>query len=150
MRCLIWYHLCNLKNMKNTHGGVLILVKLQASARYQYINLVTIQYKNCLSIFKRNFFWYDFCNFVSFKFYVKISPAEVSLRNSAFDLDEDFDSKEDLLLYFVAIQQKINRFQKTVFHKKSLTRINLAFRIENLGKLTFWTKITGVWDSKYK
>ena len=23
MRCAIWYHLCNLKNVKNTHGGVL-------------------------------------------------------------------------------------------------------------------------------
>ena len=32
MRCAIWYHLYNLKNVKNTHGGVLILVKLQASA----------------------------------------------------------------------------------------------------------------------
>ena len=30
MRCVIWYHLYNLKNVKNTHGGVLILVKLQA------------------------------------------------------------------------------------------------------------------------
>ena len=30
MRCAIWYHLHNLKNIKNTHGGVLILVKLQA------------------------------------------------------------------------------------------------------------------------
>ena len=29
MRCAIWYHLYNSKNMKNTHGGVLILVKLQ-------------------------------------------------------------------------------------------------------------------------
>ena len=29
MRCAIWYHLYNLKNMKNTNGGVLILVKLQ-------------------------------------------------------------------------------------------------------------------------
>ena len=29
MRCVIWYHLYNLKNVKNTHGGVLILVKLQ-------------------------------------------------------------------------------------------------------------------------
>ena len=29
MRCTIWYHLCNLKNVKNTHGGVLLLVKLQ-------------------------------------------------------------------------------------------------------------------------
>ena len=26
----IWYHLYNLKNVKNTHGGVLLLVKLQA------------------------------------------------------------------------------------------------------------------------
>ena len=26
-----WYHLYNLKNVKNAHGGVLILVKLQAS-----------------------------------------------------------------------------------------------------------------------
>ena len=32
MRCAIWYHLYNLKNVKNTHGGVLILVKLQAEA----------------------------------------------------------------------------------------------------------------------
>ena len=30
MRCAIWYHLYNFKNMKNTHGGVSILVKLQA------------------------------------------------------------------------------------------------------------------------
>ena len=26
----IWYHLYNLENLKNTHGGVLVLVKLQA------------------------------------------------------------------------------------------------------------------------
>ena len=31
MRCAIWYNLYNFKkNIKNTHGGVLILVKLQA------------------------------------------------------------------------------------------------------------------------
>ena len=29
-RWAIWYHLYNLKNVKKTHGGVLILVKLQA------------------------------------------------------------------------------------------------------------------------
>ena len=28
MRCTIWYHLYNLKNVKNTLGGVLLLVKL--------------------------------------------------------------------------------------------------------------------------
>ena len=30
MRCTIWYYLYNLKNVKNIHGGVLPLVKLQA------------------------------------------------------------------------------------------------------------------------
>ena len=30
MRCAIFYHLYNLKNKKITHGGVLLLVKLQA------------------------------------------------------------------------------------------------------------------------
>ena len=28
----IWYHLYNLKNLKNTHGGVLRLIKLQDSS----------------------------------------------------------------------------------------------------------------------
>ena len=28
VRCAIWYHLYNLKNVKNTHGGVLILSKV--------------------------------------------------------------------------------------------------------------------------
>ena len=28
MRCVIWYHLHNLKNVKNTHEGVLLLAKL--------------------------------------------------------------------------------------------------------------------------
>ena len=32
MRCAILYHLYNVKNVKNTHGEVLILVKLQAEA----------------------------------------------------------------------------------------------------------------------
>ena len=32
MLCVFWYHLYNLKTVKNTHRGVLLLVKLQASA----------------------------------------------------------------------------------------------------------------------
>ena len=32
MLCAIWYHLCNLKNVKNTHGEVLLLVKLNVEA----------------------------------------------------------------------------------------------------------------------
>ena len=30
--CAIWYHLNNLKNVKNTHGGVSLLIKLQVLA----------------------------------------------------------------------------------------------------------------------
>ena len=36
MFCVIWYHLYNLKNVKNTHGGVLLLVK------------VVVQYKRAI------------------------------------------------------------------------------------------------------
>ena len=38
VRCAIWYHLYNVKNLnnfvkfKNTHGGVLVLVKVQAES----------------------------------------------------------------------------------------------------------------------
>ena len=39
--CTVWYHLYNFKNVKNTHRGVLLLVKLQApSCRNQSIDLL--------------------------------------------------------------------------------------------------------------
>ena len=34
VRCVIWYHLYNLQNVKNGHGGVLILVKLPNRATH--------------------------------------------------------------------------------------------------------------------
>ena len=37
VRCAIWYHMYNLNNVKNTHGGVLILIKLQAAQRITYM-----------------------------------------------------------------------------------------------------------------
>ena len=33
MRCEVWYHLYNLKNVKNTYGGVLVFVKLLAEMK---------------------------------------------------------------------------------------------------------------------
>ena len=36
--CTIWYHSYNLKNVKATHGGVLLLVKLQAFSLQLYWN----------------------------------------------------------------------------------------------------------------
>ena len=36
IRCVIRYHLYNIENMKNSHGGVLLVVKLQAFSRQLY------------------------------------------------------------------------------------------------------------------
>ena len=40
MLCIIWCHLYNLKHVKNTHAGVLLLAKLQASA-YNFKKRIT-------------------------------------------------------------------------------------------------------------
>ena len=31
MRCAFWYHSCSIKDVKNIYGGVLLLIKLQAT-----------------------------------------------------------------------------------------------------------------------
>ena len=50
MFCTIWYYLYNLKSVKNTHGGVLLLVKLQTFITYVKIQLVQI-FPSFLTIF---------------------------------------------------------------------------------------------------
>ena len=54
MRCAIWYHLYNFKNVKNAHGGMLLLVKLQASATLLKLTLLHVHF----SCFKWNK-WYQ-------------------------------------------------------------------------------------------
>ena len=46
MLCAIWYHLHNFKNVKNTHGGVLLLVELTKKALLK----VTLIYE-CFHVF---------------------------------------------------------------------------------------------------
>ena len=38
VRCAIWHHLHNLKNVKNTHGGVLTLVTLLHGCFSRFLN----------------------------------------------------------------------------------------------------------------
>ena len=40
-----------------------------------------------------------------FSYVLKLPSVKISLPKSIFDLDEDFDSKEDLLLYYVTIKK---------------------------------------------
>ena len=51
-----WYHLYNLKNVKNIHGGALILVKLQASAyKFTKINIPPWVFFTFFELYK----WYQ-------------------------------------------------------------------------------------------
>ena len=52
MLCTIWYHLYNFKNVKNTHGGVLLLVKLQALAATHQLLEDNFQAKKASSLQK--------------------------------------------------------------------------------------------------
>ena len=55
MRCAIWYHLYNLKDVKNIHGGVLILVKLQTEdCNFTKINTLPWVFFMFLKLYK----WY--------------------------------------------------------------------------------------------
>ena len=47
MHCAILYHLYNFKSVKNVHGGVLILVKLQASGKINPPPWVFFTFLNC-------------------------------------------------------------------------------------------------------
>ena len=55
MFCAIWYHLYNLKNVKNTHGGVLLLVKLQANLQVTKSNTPPLVFFTFFKLYK----WYQ-------------------------------------------------------------------------------------------
>ena len=64
MLCAIWYHLYNFKNVKSTHGGVLLLVKLQASAcNYTKSNTPLWVFFTFLKLYK----WYQIVQRVTYK-----------------------------------------------------------------------------------
>ena len=73
MLCTIWYHLCNLKNLKNTHRGALLFV-------------VTLIH-GCCSRFFKPYKWYQiaqrityFVNYCSFLSCVQASVKQLRQR----------------------------------------------------------------------
>ena len=63
MRCAIWYHLQNLKNVKSTHGGVLILVKLQDKAsNFTKINTALWAFFTFFKLYK----WYQIAQRITY------------------------------------------------------------------------------------
>ena len=63
MLCTIWYHLYHLKNVKSTHGGVLILVKLQAKAcNFIKINNPPLVFFTLFTLYK----WYQIAQRITY------------------------------------------------------------------------------------
>ena len=62
VRCAIWYHLYNLKNVKNILGGALILVQLQDQPATL---LILALLRGCFSRFKLNK-WYQIAQRITF------------------------------------------------------------------------------------
>ena len=54
----IWHHLYNLKNVKNNHGGVLLLVKLQALLKVTLLH-------GCFSRFFKLYKWHQIAQRIS-------------------------------------------------------------------------------------
>ena len=44
MLCAIWNHLYNCTDLKNTHGGVILLIKLQACTKSRKVYQILINY----------------------------------------------------------------------------------------------------------
>ena len=47
MSCAIWYHLYNLKNEKNTRGGMLLLVKTATLLKVTLLHGCFLRFSNC-------------------------------------------------------------------------------------------------------
>ena len=62
MLCAIWYHLYNLKNVKNTHGGVLLLVAEACNFKVTLLHGCFPRFLNCTNDTKsRNVLLLDVC-----------------------------------------------------------------------------------------
>ena len=64
MLCAIWYYLHSFKNVKNTHGRVLLLVKLQAEA-YNFTKSNTTPWM--FFTFSKLYMWYQIVQSITHK-----------------------------------------------------------------------------------
>ena len=49
MLCAIWYHLCNLTNVKNTHGGVLLHMLIACNFTMIHTVYMYVLYENAMA-----------------------------------------------------------------------------------------------------
>ena len=74
MRCAIWYYLYNLKNVKNTHGEVSLLVKLPALAcKFIKSNTPTWVFFRFFKLYK----WYRIAQSITSVFFLLVINLQI-------------------------------------------------------------------------
>ena len=126
----IWYHLYNLKNMKNTHGGVLILVKLLVKNTHAGVLILLLH--GCFSGFLNCANGTKSCNIYSClsHIYSCLSLFSISTEHPTNDQsfqnyqgeDEDPDASETFMIYIymIYIYFIVRKFCGRKFRKSGL------------------------------
>ena len=94
MLCTIYYQKCNLKSMKNTEGGVLLLVKLQAEA----FNFTRSNTPSWLFLrFSKLYNWYQIAQSITFSrlqlillLIIHISSLIITCNQKDFPISKSF------------------------------------------------------------
>ena len=83
MRCAIWYHLYNLNNVKNTHGGLLLLVKSKSLLRacnFTKSNTPPWVFFTFFKLYK----WYQIAPSITYMYYTYIFEPATLLKVALF------------------------------------------------------------------
>ena len=127
MRCAIWYILYNLKNVKNTYGGMLLLVKLQAKSNTPQWLFFTF-----LKLYK----WYQSRKTSGIWFYLQNNPSLVTAPTLPIEnrVTEDFPVL--LMNYTILINsEKIKIYNAVLITKSSYLKTILHY-ITNIFKIS--------------
>ena len=96
MLCTIYYQKCNLKSMKNTEGGVLLLVKLQGEA-FNFTRSNTPSW--LFFTFSKLYNWYQIAQSITFSrlqlillLIIHISSLIVTCNQKDFPISKSFSS----------------------------------------------------------
>ena len=127
MRCSIWYILYNLKNVKNTYGGMLLLVKLQAKSNTPQWLFFTF-----LKLYK----WYQSRKTSGIWFYLQNNLSLVTAPTLPIEnrVTEDFPVL--LMNYTILINsEKIKIYNAVLITKSSYLKTVLHY-ITNIFKIS--------------
>ena len=127
MRCAIWYILYNLKNVKNTYGGMLLLVKLQAKSNTPQWLFFTF-----LKLYK----WYQSRKTSGIWFYLQNNLSLVTAPTLPIEnrVTEDFPVL--LMNYTILINsEKIKIYNAVLITKSSYLKTVLHY-ITNIFKIS--------------